>query len=105
MQAGRLRYKGQTHPACLVVRPSRPHMQAGRLRYKDNDRRPQSAWRRRVHRRCLASRHDVVLNVISACLASSRGSDLNNGAPCRRKRAARNRARTRARRRARRRRF
>jgi len=28
----------------------------------------------RVQRRCLASRHDVVLNVMSACLASSRGS-------------------------------
>jgi hypothetical protein len=32
------------------------------------------ARRRRVHRRCLASRLDVVLNVMSACLASSRGS-------------------------------
>ena len=31
------------------------------------------ARRRRVHRRCLASRLDVVLNVMSACLASSRG--------------------------------
>jgi len=31
------------------------------------------ARQRRVHRRCLASRHDVVLNVMSACLASSRG--------------------------------
>ena len=37
-------------------------------------RKPQSAWRCRVHRRCLASRHDVVLNVMAACLASSRGS-------------------------------
>ena len=32
------------------------------------------ARQRRVHRRCLASRLDVVLNVMSACLASSRGS-------------------------------
>jgi len=31
------------------------------------------ARRRRVHRRCLASRHDVVPNLMSACLASSRG--------------------------------
>ena len=36
--------------------------------------KPQSAWRRRIHRRCLASRHDVVLNIMAACLASSRGS-------------------------------
>ena len=39
-----------------------------------SSRRPPSAPRRRVHRRCLASRHDVVLNVMSACLASSRSS-------------------------------
>ena len=32
--------------------------------------------REHVDRRCLASRYDVVLNVMSACLASSRGARL-----------------------------
>ena len=36
--------------------------------------------REHVDRRCLASRYDVVLNVMSACLASSRGARSEKGA-------------------------
>ena len=39
-----------------------------------NDSREAPLETARVHRRCLASRHVVVLNIMAACLASSRGS-------------------------------
>jgi hypothetical protein len=57
----------------LLNRVEESSVHARRVRYKGSDSlSPQLACRRRVHRRCLASRHDAVLNVMAACLASSR---------------------------------